>query len=117
MHASARAHVLRERRRQNGADAQPQLRGLRSAVLLRAVARRDVPDLVADHPGQLCLVVDVGENPPGHEDVPAGHGERVDHRTVQDLKVYGMFGWWLAAPRRFPMALRYSVRSASSYWP
>ena len=46
--------------------------------LLGRVAVDDVADLVAEHAGELGLVLELVEERAGDEDLPAGQGERVD---------------------------------------
>ena len=59
----------------------------RLRVLLRRVARRDVTDLVAEHAGQLRLVVEERQDAARQVDVAAGKRERVDRRLVHDREV------------------------------
>ena len=60
---------------------------LAAAQLLFDVALAGVDDFVAEHPGELRLVLEVRQQPPGDEDVPAGGGEGVDHLGVEDAEV------------------------------
>ena len=48
--------------------------------------RGHVAALVAQHAGQLGLGIEIGENPAGHEDLPAGRGERVHLGVVDHLE-------------------------------
>ena len=48
------------------------------------MARGDVADLVAEHAGQLGLVVQIREKAARHIDVSAGQRERVDRGAVDD---------------------------------
>ena len=81
---------LRERTRRRHEDAaenEPELRAGRSRVLLRCMTRRDVSDLVAEHAGQLRLVLQERQDAARYIDVAAGQGERVDGGDVDDGEV------------------------------
>ncbi len=56
-------------------------RGL-CALLAHSVARGDVPDLVADHPGEFGLGIQIGHDAARDVDIAAGQREGVDVRAV-----------------------------------
>ncbi len=77
---------------QHRAGHEPHLRQLLLRHLLRRVPRRDVPDLVSQHRDQLGLGVEVGHDPAGDVDVPAGQRERVDQGIVHHPESPGQIG-------------------------
>ena len=78
--AVRRAH----RRDEDLRREQAEVRAERAAVGLHGVPRRDVGNLVAEHAGQLGLVVQVGHDAARQVDVAAGKREGVDGRRVDD---------------------------------
>jgi hypothetical protein len=68
-------------------DADP--RDLLPRDLLSAVPGGDVPDLVAEHAGELRLGVHVGEDAAGDVDVAPRDGEGIHHRRVEDAEMPG----------------------------
>ena len=63
---------------------EPEAAAGRARVLLRGVPRRDVPDLMAQHAGQLGLVVQIRQDAARDVDEAAGQRERVDRRMIDD---------------------------------
>src|SRR5262245_19629644 len=73
-------------RHEDAEDGQPEA-GLRlTGVLLRRMTRGDMPDFVAEHTGQLRLVLQIWKDAPGDVDEPARQRKRVDCRRVDDGK-------------------------------
>ena len=66
-----------------GQNAGADLRRHRARVLVDAVACGDVADLVAEHGGELGLVLDVGHDAAGDVDVAARQREGVDLVAVE----------------------------------
>ena len=56
----------------------------RARVLLRRVPRGDVRDLMAQHAGQLRLVVEIRQDAARDVDEAAGQRKRVDRRVIDD---------------------------------
>jgi len=75
-----RSRVLPEEDRADRTD------GLLLFHLLDHVTRHDVADLVRQHAGQHVCVVGLGDQPRVDVDVPAGDGESVHARVVDDME-------------------------------
>ncbi len=75
--------------REDAPQPQAELRQLGLADLLHRVAVGDVADLVADHRGQLRLVVDRGHQPTGHVDEATRQREGVDRGVIHHVELPG----------------------------
>src|ERR1043166_4190866 len=70
----------------NGAGRQTQSEQLLAGDLLGGVPRGHVAAFVAQHTGELGFGIEIGEDTAGHEDLPAGRGERVHLGIVDHLE-------------------------------